>query len=330
MKLEKYLNYIDNAIAKLLYEKHNTDFVRTDSVDAIAARLKKLWAEERLPCVFLIEGLPGIGKSAAANYVGEVLKGSSPDRVIKYFFSKNRNPLENVNNFYAYVCGRIELLLAKDEGNDAVTAALGKEWKTEWKWNDLQDSIVRLADSIGKDDQKRVLFVIDGVEELDEHEELLRKLPAAQGMVYALFSQPGVCEGKISPDFKENGKIKNQAAIEFLGKKAAAELFWEVYGDKSEASGQDADPKISERLDAHLSVEENRYPLLLRVLAEDAKDGFNPSRAAWAKGLREYVDERYNDISEAAKKLLAQVSLARGPLAIYDLLEILNISPFNL
>jgi len=310
------IDYIEEAIARLLEEKHNLQFVRSNEVDDIALKIKGMWSG-----VFLVEGLPGMGKSATMRYLAGVVGAHKPERVIPYYFSLNNSVLDNAGNFYAYACKKIKGLLDKnpERKKDSVHEGSRKDNI------DFQNSLIGLGKSIGNDTEQRVYLFMDGIEEMREHKEFLSRLPHLEGVVYVVFAQPGVCEGALAKSFYEQGKIKNRAEIKFLDKDHAKMVFWEAYGRTQNSDKLTAfENIISDHLEKHIQIEANRYPLLLKVLAEDAReDGFNPDRA-WAKGLEEYLDGRISALSENARNLLILVALAIGPLQCEDLCEMLG------
>ncbi|MDD2806493.1 MAG: HEAT repeat domain-containing protein [Elusimicrobiales bacterium] len=307
------INHIEAAMAELLQKKHRLAYVRSRATDKIIVQIKSTFSG-----VFLIEGLPGIGKSASLQPVSDAVGAHNPERVISYYFSSTDPVLNNADNFYEYACAKVKAITAGFGAN------IGPLEKGRKDHIDFQQTLFELGEFIGNDVERRVYFFIDGLEELRDPKEFLGKLPYVEGVVYVIFSQPGVCDAGLPDRFYEKGKIKNRAEIKFLGREHAEAFFWEAYGKDIDNAPTKFEETVSGHLVRYLEAETNRYPLLLKVLAEDAReDGYNPDRA-WAGGLEEYLDTRVSSLSENARRLLVLVALSFGPLQKEDLSELLG------
>ena len=307
--------HIELAIADLVQKRHSLPYVRSKSIDDIAKQIKSTFSG-----VFLIEGTPGIGKSASLGPITDVVGAHNPDRIISYYFSLTDPVLNNADNFYEYACERIKAIIDVPTAEKETVLAKG----ARKDHIDFQHALAELAEFIGNDVERRIYFFIDGIEEIQDHREFLGRLPYIDGVIYVLFAQPGICDGALPDRFYERGRLKNRSAIKYLEKSHAESFFWEVYGKELDDKRDVYEERIYRHLISYLEVETNRFPLLLKVLAEDTRnDGFNPDRA-WASGLQDYVDSRISALSENAKNLLILVSLALGPLQCEDLCEMMG------
>ncbi|HAH32907.1 MAG TPA: hypothetical protein DCL44_11405 [Elusimicrobia bacterium] len=309
---------IEQEMEKLLLEKHGLDYLLNNAADDIVAKIKNMESG-----VFLVEGLPGIGKSASMKYIANAVGAHNPERVVHFYFSLNNPVLDNADNYYEYTCDKIRIIMGVA---DPAVPQIQTSRRERKDYNDFQQSVLDLSSAIGKDDEKKVYFFIDGIEEMRDYKEFLSYILPAEGVIYVIFAQPGVCNGSLPVNFLEHGKIKNRVEVKYLNKTHAREFFWKVFGKAPDAEFDVFESKVRAHFDSYIETEENRCPLLLKILAEDAKeDGFNLDRA-WAIGLEGYLDGRVKLFSENAKKLLVLVALAKGPLQSEDLVEMTGLS----
>src|SRR3989339_680269 len=260
------IKQIENLQAQLLLEKHAIDF----KPNQVALDLfKKMRGEDgSKPTLFdgihIVEGDPGIGKSATARWLANSLRGVfDENRIISFYFCKNDAILGNRDSFYELATAKINDLLAVY--NEDTTPNTPAPLIPDFRY--FKRQLFALSEKIEKDVDRNILIIIDGVEEVLDSDGFLRDLPPARGIGYLIFTQPGVCE-----TLPINLKDKGETTLAVMSQTDAEDFFWDAYGKEEDEAyaGQ-----VKRALDKIISDPQNRTGLLLKCLAEDFKDRIN-------------------------------------------------------
>ncbi len=282
-------NYIDNRLADLWSAKR-AGFIGEDREAFIKTLVHTIFTSAT-PFI-LIEGDPGVGKSAVAAMLPdkfESFDGWPYRNLIRCAFSLAYPDINSLKDFTEYVCGCLQ-----QEFGIADAAALQDDWGQR-----LRDCLLRAADSPEIAEAGRVLLLIDGLEECPDHVALLEALPRSNKIVYILFAQPGVVKVNDGGNFLK-------ITLPFLAKATAKQILKNILGKKWNAAAPSAA--------GLLKHSRNLNPLILTEFAAEFTQRPAMSGAWWGDicGLRSYFLKSVVGFDAVTRKLLGALACAIG------------------
>lgn len=280
---------------------------RERDVDALNAALKT--AVSNKSGVIVLEGEPGIGKSAlAAHWAGQLRSDLGEHQVLDYYFLLGDSEINKEGTFLKYVCAQLSLQLGIEDysgqNGEGLHSCFG-------------DALKAAGDAVqASKPNGRLVLVLDGIEESPNYVRILQELPIRSGVIVVIFAQPGI----VNNNWGLSGVTRIELA-DYLDATSALKLFRDVLNQEGAAGLLEENQEAVRQL---LIQEPMRLPLLVCEAARDFVSNKGKIKKKWRNlgGIEGYFTGRTEKCDAGVKILLGVLAYAKENLSEISLGEI--------